>query len=185
MSEQIKIPRILQDHEGPTYKDKAKERLNDFRKRVSEKMGRAVADVTFDKSSVDIAEYDEYNPDKLFQDTAFATYEQNLRENHYREQREEHEYYLDRAKLISKKMGAAALMVPGIDLIGKKLNSRKVNKQLQTKRRQAYKQRNGTLKSNLRKQYIDYHDKFDKSTASLKEHRKMLDDRKRQRKNDQ
>lgn len=185
MSEQIKIPRILQDREGPTYKDKAKERLNDFRKRVSEKMGRAVAGAMFDKSSVGIAEYNEYNPDKLFQDTAFATYEQNLRENHYQEQREKHEYYLDRAELTSRKMGAIALMVPGIDLISKKLNSRKVNKSLQTKRRRAYKQRNGTLKSNLRKQYIDYHNRFDGDTASLKKRREALDDQKRRRKNDQ
>lgn len=173
MPRNIDIPWILQDHTGPSVRERARDKSAELRKRVSAKMGRVLADITFDKSAIAKDEYDEENPDKLFQDAAFATYEPNLRETHYRQQTEKHEYYSHLSKYHVRRLGSIAMMVPGMSFIGESISDARLSRSRQRDRRTAYKQRNGTFKSNFHDKYVDHKVQFS-------EERRVLDDEKQQ-----
>lgn len=135
------------------FKDRSKEKLVEMRKRASEKVGRLVANLTFDKSTIEIADYDDENPEKYEQDFNFATYESNLRESHYQDQKETREYYKDKLIYRARRLGAYAMFVPGYSQAAGIVKDIRFERQLQKKRRQGYKQEHGTLISKAKDQW--------------------------------
>lgn len=157
MSEEIHIPRILRDREGPSIIEKVtastKETVTEYRKKISKKMARYIADITFDKSSVARDEYDEDNPDKFAQDLAFATYEPNLRESHYNDQQR-------KLHTLRKKVGSYVMMTPGFGLIKEHIDDAKLSRRRVKDQQKKYTERNGTFKSHLREKYIAHVQEF-------------------------
>jgi len=146
----------------------------EWRKAISAEMGRVIADITFDKSSVSIADYDPNTPpDKFIQDLAFSTYEPNLRATHLREVREKQDYYTHLSTYHSRRLGSIAMMVPGMSFIRESISDNRLSHSRQRDRRAAYKQHNGTFKSHLRDKYVAHKEKFS-------EERQALDDEKAQ-----
>ena len=138
------------------------EKLAELRKRASEKIGRYISNKTFNESILDVADYDEDNPDKYTQDMYFATYEDNLRESHYQDEKETREYYKDKSIYLARKLGAYAMFVPGANHITSAANSFKIERQLSKKRREGYKREHGTFVSNTKKQWATAKGRLDK-----------------------
>ena|GEM_PF-2888666 len=174
MPQNIDIPWILRDRTGPTIRERSHDKMVEWRKTISAEMGRVIADITFDKSSVSIADYDPTTPpDKFIQDLAFSTYEPNLRATHLREVHEKQDYYTHLSKYHAKRLGSIAMMVPGMGFIGESISDARLSHSRQHDRRAAYKQRNGTFKSNLRDKYVAHKVQFSQE-------REALDDKKAQ-----
>jgi hypothetical protein len=162
MTEKIKIPKILQERTPEQVG--FRENLTINRKKISAEMGRVIADITFDKSSITVAEYDDSDPEKFDQDNSFATYEPNLRESHHIEQKETYDYYKRLSKFQLQRLGSIAMMVPGISAIGESVIDSRESRRRQKSRRKAYLERNGTFKSNLRNKYIAHAQQYNQNT---------------------
>lgn len=151
---QIKTPRILQERTGPTLREQSRDKIVEWRKKISVEMGRVIADITFNKSSIEISDFDSNtSPDKFIQDLAFRSYEPNLRETHYREQREWRSYH-------ARRLGSIAMMIPGVGFIGETISDTRLSHKRQHNRRKQYIARNGTVKSHLREQYVAHKEEF-------------------------
>lgn len=151
MTEQIKIPKILQENEKPGLIDQVKERTVEFRKRVSAKMARVVVGITFNKSEWLAIDNETTDQDKIDQDTAFATYEENLRESHYQQ-----------VHYRARRLGSLAMTLPGLYTVGEIVSDSKLSKSRRSQRRADWKARNDTMKSNLRKRYVAHATKYPK-----------------------
>lgn len=172
MPQNIDVPWILRGHTGPSIRERSRDKMVEWRKTISAEMGRVIADITFDKSSIAIEDYDPNTPpDKFIQDVAFSTYEPNLRATHLREVREKQAYYTHLSMYHTKRLGSIAMMVPGMGFIGESISDARLSRQRQRDGRAAYKQRNGTFKSHLRDKYIAHKIQFS-------EERRMLDEEK-------
>lgn len=152
------------------------ERMQELRRKASEKIGRFASWATFDKGSVKIDDFDEDNPDKREQDFAFATYETNLRESHYQDQKETREYYKDKSINTVRQIGAYAMFVPGTPQLVGIYNSAVYDKKSQKARRLAYKQEHGTFVSNTKEQWANARERLD----TLKAQKSQLNDRKQE-----
>lgn len=152
------------------------EHMQELRRKASEKIGRLASWATFDKDSVKIDDFDEDNPDKREQDFAFATYETNLRESHYQDQKETREYYKDKSINTARQLGAYAMFVPGTPQLVGMYNSTILDMKSQKARRLAYKQEHGTFVSNTKEQWVNGQERLD----SLKAQKSLLNDRKQE-----
>jgi hypothetical protein len=175
MPQNIDIPWILRDRTGPSIRERSHDKIVEWRKTISAEMGRVIADITFDKSSIAIDDYDPNTPpDKFIQDLAFSTYEPNLRATHLREVREKQAYYTHLSMYHTKRLGSIAMMVPGMSFIGESIGDARLSHSRQRDRRTAYKQRNGTFKSNLRDKYVAHKEQFSEERRVLDEEKSNL-----------
>lgn len=149
----------------------AKEKLSSSRKFASEKIGRLASNLTFDRRSVEIADYDDTNHEKYTQDLNFATYELNLRDTHYQQQKEVREYYRDKTAYIAKRLGSTAMHMPGLNVIRESVKDSRKSRQRLKEERKKYKERNGTFTSNLNERLVQNRKRFDVSKSDLR-HRK-------------
>jgi hypothetical protein len=147
---QVRIPKILQERQGSSLREQASDGLREWydsavehRKNISKKMARTILNITFDKSSVEVADYDDTNPEKYEQDSAFATYEPNLRETYYREKTTR-----------AKELGSMAMVFTGIDLVANIWSDKMDSRSRLKSKRQSYITRNGTIKSHMRDRYV-------------------------------
>lgn len=149
MSQPVEIPKILQDRVGPSLTEIISEKSREFRKKISRKMGRFITDISFDKSSVYVDDYDEGNEEKLDQDNAFATYEENLKESYYQEQAYK-----------AKRFGSLVMTLPGLHAFGEAIGDHKRSRSRLKEKRAAFIDRNGTTKSRMRDRYIEHKEKY-------------------------
>lgn len=152
------------------------ERMRELRRKASEKIGRLASWATFNKDSIKIDDFDKDNPDKREQDFAFATYETNLRESHYQDQKETREYYKDKSINTVRQLGAYAMFVPGTPHLVEMYNSTVFDMKSQKARRLAYKQEHGTFISNTMDQWSKGKERLD----ALKVQKSELNDRKKE-----
>lgn len=175
MPQNIDIPWILRERTGPSIRERSHDKMVEWRKTISAEMGRVIADITFDKSSVAIDDYDPNTPpDKFIQDLAFSTYEPNLRATHLREVREKQAYYTHLSTYHAKRLGSIAMMVPGMSFLGETISDSRLSRSRQRDGRAAYKQRNGTFKSHLRDKYVDHKVRFSAERQALDDTRANL-----------
>lgn len=150
---------------------RTKEKLSASRNFASEKIGRLASRLTFNQSSVEVADYDDNNPEKYTQDLNFATYELNLREAHYLRQKDIREYYKDKSLHTAKLIGSTAMTMPGLNVIRESVKDSRNSRKRLKEGRKKYKERNGTFTSNLSKRYAQNIKRFDENKISL-QHRK-------------
>lgn len=96
---------------APTITEKAyhysKEKLSEKRKVASEKLGRFVSGVVFDRSFQNFTSYTGVDIDPDMYDM--------MREQHYQDGKEKREYYKDKSTYYARRMGAYAMMLPGVN----------------------------------------------------------------------
>ena len=149
MTEKVKIPKILQEREGPSRLDEFSQQTKEKRKEMSAKMARILVGITFDEGKWLNINEDATDQDKINQDAAFATYEENLRESHYQE-----------VRYRARRLGSLVMTMPGIHTLGDTVTDTKLTKRRRKQRRTDWKARNGTVKSNMRKRYIAHTEKY-------------------------
>lgn len=164
MSQPIEIPKILQDRQGPSIGDTLKLKSKEFRRNVSKKMGRFLADISFDKSSINVNDEDrDDNPDKFAQDENFATYEPNLRHTHHQEMLYEHgdRVIKHRERVYkAKRLGSLVMTMPGLHAVGEAIGDHKRSQSRLKQDRTEFIKRNGTMKSRMRDRYIKHKRKY-------------------------
>jgi hypothetical protein len=127
----------------PNFKDRSKEKLVEMRKRASEKMGRSVSGMMFNLTLRHDLESFDLEDEEV----------DNLKEQHYQDQKETREYYKDKYTYLARRLGAYAMFAPGANRVTGAVHSFKVERNLQKKRRDAYKLEHGTAISNTKKQW--------------------------------
>lgn len=158
------------------------ERMRELRKKASEKIGRFASWATFDKDSIKIDDFDKDNPEKYEQDFAFATYETNLRESHYQDQKETREYYKDKSVNTVRQLGAYAMFIPGSRQAVDIYKDTRYEIKSQKARRLAYKQEHGTFISKTKEQWVQGNERLDMlkvQKSELNNRKQTLDNRTR------
>lgn len=113
---------------------------------------------------------------KRDQDEAYATYAENIKATQDREKAEynEHKLELQRAKskLLLSRIGAIAMWIPGIDIVGSMIKEEATTLNLNRARRQQYIQKNGSdsLGATIK-------NKYDTDRKNHKEQRRIIEDR--------
>ncbi len=146
-----KVPKFLQEREGPSASEKAKEKAKQLRKRASHKMGLFATYPLFYNQAM---YYNELKPrtvknrkgEKQKEAYSFAS---SLHETYHQLQVE---------KL--RKLGSLAMTAPGLNHIGQSLDDRRGSRNRQKERRKQYIERNGTVKSRMRERLIDHNTRF-------------------------
>ncbi len=146
MAENIKIPKFLQERDGPTVREVARQEALKMRKRASHKMGVLATKPFYYKDVTRKVAKQEKLKEK---GKPYISIEPTPFE----------EYHQERV-LKLRKIGSAVMTTPGLSEIGDAINDRKLSKSRTKQRRQAYIQRNGTVKSNWRGRYIDHKTRF-------------------------
>lgn len=146
MAEQIKIPKILQERQGPTKAEQAKEKAKLLRKRASHRMGTLATKPFYYKDVTRKAAKQEKNKSEGKPHTSVEpiSFEQ---------------YHQERVLKV-RKLGAAAMVVPGMSLISENLQSRRNSNARRRDRKEAWKQRNGTVKSRTRERYVKFREQY-------------------------
>ena len=155
------------------HPSKQKEKIQEFRKRASEKIVRFMSYVTFDTNTIHIADIEDVEPEKYEQDVAFASYEPNLRESHYQAEKETREYHKQKMINTARLMGAYISMLPGMGYVEGVYQDARFEANRAKRMKALYKQEHGTIASKTVAQWKKGLGKVNK----LKEQRAVINDR--------
>lgn len=138
---------------------------------MTENRGRKKVDAMLNK---DISETDPNDSARVDQDDAYLSYRDNLVASYVKEKYDQREFRKARRKYILGRIGSAAMWIPGVDVIGDKIQENRDSKRINRQIRSKYHSANGTEFARLRKTYRANKEKHESQKKILKSFKDSL-----------